>query len=474
MLCNTVLATLILMCSSFALPAATARADDREPPKTWQEAVKVIRSGGEVHSESTGDGGDKSDIYMAYEVFRDHAPIAEVLTLADDPSPSVCAYSVLVLAQRHRDADVAGIVFELAPRRDTLMTVDGCCGDERPLGDYVVEEVLYRLPDDVRKPLVRRLVFEGPKTPARASLLEGFEFDRGDLPALRKLADVSDVSALPALARFREADDVARITAVLARKVDPAGDFLVACQAAERHGDGRLLEPLAARASDVRDHVGSEDGGWFDAWVAALGMHDSKPVADALVTYLDARVEGAGGRRAMGRNAAKVVHDRTSVVYDPVRFRIWKTSGLVDADTLRLLYARDSKRVLETAGRELATYRAEYEQPYAPLLDWLHAEDAAAAERALVGLLPALTSHHAIELCARVARWRPEAAVPLLLSTYERTDDNLLFQPICRALLCFDRPEIDADLARYAAKKHDTFGWLKKYLEEKQRTWERD
>jgi hypothetical protein len=226
--------------------ASAAGEDDRPQPADWESALAVLRAAESYDEEATGEGGDKSPTYLAYEVFRDGAPVGAVRGLTTDANPIVRAYAVRALVQKHaEDTPVYELVATFLDDHQQMLSFSGCCGVRTMVGDVVLDLAHPLLSADERDRVLARLLETRSPLWFRADALRNGVHSEAWYDTIRPLALEGDRAALVALARFRRAEDlplVAKALAAPAKEVLRDPDVL---RAAHAYADPALFSRLS-------------------------------------------------------------------------------------------------------------------------------------------------------------------------------------------------------------------------------------
>jgi hypothetical protein len=405
--------------------AAAARADEVD------DAVKVLVKARSFDGKYTGEGGDLSKTYRAYERLAAAASLDRLLTLTDHPNAIVRCYAVEAIAERHPPDRLDGIVAShIDDMAKVLAFFGGCCGAETVAGDVMIEVTRDRLTPARRAAIRKHLLATTTRRDSLDWALRNETFEPELHDQVRALAAGGDGSALIALARYRREGDLPLILAALGRKDAREGDLWNAQLAAAEYPHPKLRPVVSGTPKEQRT----------SAWYAAVAAYGDGEAA----ALLDAAWRDGGDARAL----FEALRDHRADAFAPLLVRLWLESRELDGEALAFLFSRDPQGTLDRIERQLRENvdKAPYDG-LAPMLDLLGRERPDRLEPAIAAGLKGRDASAIHVLARKAAELKREAFVEPLFRLFEGNAPYWSRFYAAQAILCYGTPELDRRLA---------------------------
>lgn len=322
--------------------AARERAAAADPGQELQRAVAELAASPGLLEPS------RAATYPAYVRLRSAASEDELRALLRHGSPVVRAYAFQVLAERHPGralfAELSVAIGDLA-----IVPLSDSDRAESTVADLALERVQQNLSNVERDAIAARLLDSGAPPRALARIKREWKFGSSLRERLRALARAGDGEVLPALARYRDSDDIPLLAAGL--RETTAEQALLAIS---EFPDSRFVAPLQAfqrRLPGLRPEL------LCQFYATALRL--AAPAAELLL----AAPFAAGASAA--ELEAHVTCQRWLLQPDVIRqhvaagFRLWERNAGLHTEQLQLLWAADptrAQRLISSSAAELGRF----------------------------------------------------------------------------------------------------------------------
>jgi hypothetical protein len=439
------------------LLAAPVAADDVDA------AVRILSRAESFDGKYTGEGGDISPTYRAYERLGKAASLERLLKLTDHPSPIVRCYAVEAIVEHHPLDALDGIIAKhVDDTAKVLAFFGGCCGETTDAGSIMIEVAMERLTPARRAAIRKRLLEGNPERPILDRALRDETFEPELRDRVRQIATGGNRCALIALARYRNEADVPLLLAALTREGARPGDLWIAHTAAAEFPHPRLRPAVVAAAREART----------SAWCRAVAAYE-----DAAAATL---VEAAWREGAEPYDVFEGVRDRRCDAFLSLFVRLWLEARQLDEGVLAFLFARDPKGTLDRIEGQIQEHidRAPFDQVDA-MLDLLGRERPDRLEPSIVAALRG-TDHLPDALLHKAAALKRDAFIEPLFRVFE--SGALHYSPrycAAKAILCYGRADLDRRLQEALDKATgirdgEPKERLVRLLREKPRVWTDD
>jgi len=455
-----------------------AAGDETVLPEPAAKALARLRIATSLDDAAVGAAGMKSETYRAYEVLRDTAPAGALVALTGDKRPIVRCYAFRALAEKHPRVDLFAILKRHLEDVAKVDTFRGCMMAGEKVGDVMIQDARARLHQQEEGRLLGLLINKESKLAARASLLRTAMVPVELLPELRRLVDAGDQNALIAVARHKKPEDVGRIEAALRAKFGSLHpDLLPAFRAATIHPDPKLLPALEALAPRARIELKQKAAQRLRFLFEALAAQQSPRATEVLAGFLGTQGLESHVRVGLATEILKAVGKTESQAHTNLLWRVWDEFGQLDEATARRLFEHDPKRAATAVMRDV---RADLNRvdvhALKVLLERVGESDRASAE-ALVGRALSRADVHHFAVYARLAgTWKSKETLAPLFEVFQTKTNPQIYIAAAKALLAYDRPDIDKRVEKLAKLKHIQESWgakaLRKVLTDKPRDGE--
>ncbi len=437
------------------LLAVAARADEVDA------AVKLLRKAGSFDGKYTGEGGDISPTYRAYERLAAAASLERLVKLTDHPSPIVRCYAVEAIVEHHPLDALDGVLAKhIDDTAKVLAFFGGCCGEDTDAGGVMIEVARDRLTPARRAAIRKRLLEGNPGRPVLDHALRYETFEPELRDRVRQLATGGNPCALIALARYRNEADVPLLLAALTREGARPGDLWIAHTAAAEFPHPKLRPAVVAAAPEVRT----------SAWCGAVAAYEDAEAATLL--------EAAWREGAKPYDVFEGVRDHRCDAFLSLFVRLWLEARQLDEDVLAFLYSRDPKGTLDRIEGQLQEHidRAPFDRVDA-MLDLLGRERPDRLEPSIVAALRGTDLPDA--LLRKAAELKREAFIEPLFRLFESGAPYFPRYYAAKAILCYGRPDLDRRLAAAlekagGIKDGEPGEQLRALVEAKPRVWTDD
>ncbi len=344
-------------------------------------AVAILRRAERFDGKYTGEDGDTSDIYRAYERLAAAASLDRLLALTDDTNAIVRCYAVQAVVEHHPKEPPDGIIAKhVDDMTEVVAFFGGCEGVTTDAGGVMIEVARDRLKPATRAAIRKQLLGGSPERAVLHDVLRAETFEPELRDRVRALAADGNRSARIALARYRNEADVPLLLAALTREGAKPGHLMDAYDAAAEFPHPKLRPVLAAAAGEARK----------SAWCHAVAAFEDAEAATVL--------EAAWREGADPRDIFDGVRGRRVEPFAPLFLRLWLEARQLDEAVLAFLFERDPKGTLDRIEQQVTENidRTPYYDGLTSMLDLLGRER---PDRLGPAIVAALAGSDAIAMC---------------------------------------------------------------------------
>lgn len=313
--------------------------------------VHKIAKINELQSETIGYSGTRSKQYKRYEKLRDRARKNELLELTGHSNAVVRCYAFWGLRDRQEN-DLFDLLLKHMADSATIITFEGCVKDYTKALDfcikiltekYLIDKEDYKLNssclnEDQQKILDSILIFSPNKLTYTSKLLMKIEPNPNFYYRIRELAKSGNISAVIALSKYQNEDD---IVIILNSQYYKPEDFSVnnalyyTFAAMSFFPNTRFWDFLVEYSKGImtQNSNQTERSTFYKAVAAfktsdALKLLKSKTPNDIYYIF-------------------KAIEQYSEPIYDSLKFRIWEDRNIITRKSLDYLFTVDSIKTIQ-------------------------------------------------------------------------------------------------------------------------------